>query len=278
MADIRDRGSPPGQRRSGGGTVVSGEQTDLVQEFGNPQYAGYGPAESVLQNSDDFIGELFQGAHFRSFTVPETAPVGGTITVSGVVHLDNPGRVISGQDIRVRVESPALNSPEIQEFQQVKHCQTRSFSVDIPAPQQESRVAVTIKAQQKTAVGWQTGELVGPERVDVVPSDEFAVQEGLGLVPYAAVGGGAGLLYGRRTGRGSQMGVAGAALGAGVGYAASKGNFSAPDIPLWGIAAAGVGVAALFSVTGLGEVTRPAAEQVGEGIRDIRSNTAPTRY
>lgn len=269
MANLRERAPAPGsvsRSQNGGG---DGSVSRLRQELGNPSYFGF-DTDNVLQNSDDFVGELFQGAHFRSVNVPNRAPAGGTITISGRVHLDNPGRALSGQDIRVRVESPALNAPEIQTFQQVKHCQERPFNIEIPAPQSEGQVSVTVKGQQKTIAGWQTGERVGPKMVDVVPEDEYQAGQLAGLLPYAAVGGGAGFIYGRGSGQTARFALAGSAVGAGVGFGVNQSGFQLPNIPLWGIAAAGVGIAALVSTTGLGDVLQPAGERVGQAIEGGR--------
>lgn len=227
-------------------TPVPNQEMSLSMTQRTPDIVG------VDNTTDDPDVPGFKGAHFRTVSVPPFATPGENVTITGAVHYDNLGRVVSPIPVRAKIESPAFNEPRYSREYNLTHCQTRTVSFNIPAqgnPGQQ--LAVTVKAQNKTAIGWQTTDSVGPRRIELLSEDEAQERRLLGFVPYAAGGAIAGTVLG--DGETSST-VVGAAAGAGSKYVVDNTNVVSevgglvPDIPTTQIAIIGgaLGLGALF--------------------------------
>jgi hypothetical protein len=160
---------------------------------------------------DELETQAFKGAHYRTTNAPESVTPSGNATITATLHYDNLGRVISPIPVRGKLESPALRSPKYTREYNLTHCQTRPVSLDLPITGSPGQtIAATLKAQNKTAIGWQTTDTVGPLRIDIVSEGDKFNQELLNYAPYAGVGGAAGGLL-------SDNGTSGALLGAVAG-------------------------------------------------------------
>jgi len=226
---------------------------------------------------DDYVGELFQGAHFQSLDVPATAATGGSITITGVVHLDNPGVVISSRWVRVLVESPMLSSPKEVVFRDLKHCHTKPFAIEVPisgTPGQQA--ALTVKAQSKTYGGWATGETRGPERVNILTQDQKQREDLIKYVPWVVGGAGVGVGYNNLTGGTDPRTYAlgGAAMGIGAKVANENYSVRIPEFPTTQVAVVGGALlaATLFlNTTGAGGVLRQGSGLVSDVAGAARS-------
>jgi len=257
MAHLRSRSGPSSSRNG----VRSEEIGTLAIDT---EFAGV-DTQTVRTDPDSYVGELFQGPHFYDVNVPSQAPAGGTLTIDGTVHLDNIGVSISNRPVRVVLESPYLSDPKIQEVGELKHCQSKPFSFEVPAPQTAGQqLAITLKAQSNTYGAWGTGEEDGPHRVNIVSKQEYEAFRVSQYLPWALGGAAAGYAGSQFTG-GSPAGfaAAGGALGvAGQGFLGdgpvlpSLGGISG-DVALLGAGA--LGVAALLSVSGADEVASRAS-------------------
>jgi hypothetical protein len=165
----------------------------------------------LQSGGEELETQAFKGAHYRTTNAPESVTPGGNATITATLHYDNLGRVISPIPVRGKLESPALRSPKYTREYNLTHCQTRPVALDMPITGSAGQtIAATLKAQNKTAIGWQTTDTVGPLRIDIVSEGDKVQQQIFNYAPYAGIGGAAGALI-------SDNGTSGAALGAAVG-------------------------------------------------------------
>lgn len=257
---LKKRNLPP--------TPVPGQEMSLSMTQREPDIVGVDNS----QDNPDVPG--FKGAHYRTVSVPPFATPGENITITGAVHYENLGRVVSPIPVRAKIESPAFNEPRFSETYNLTHCQTRTINFNIPArgnPGQQ--IAVTLKAQNKTAIGWQTTDTVGPRRVEVLSKDEAQNRRFLGFIPYAAGGAIAGTLL---SDNGTSGALVGAAAGAGSKYVVDNTNVVSevggliPDIPTTQLAIIGgvLGAGALF-ISQADDYVPPSV--VREPLRQVQS-------
>lgn len=286
MADIRDRGSPPGTRRRVSTRAVDTGSTELQD---GSRLLG-ATNEDIENDPEQFFGELFQGAHFRSVGVPSSAEAGGTVTVTGTVHFDAPTVVVTTRGVRVRVRNTSTGETRTQSFENVQHCQTRDFSIDLPVPDSPgNNMALVIEAEHsKPLGGWSLDTTDGPHRVSILTEDEQQRQNLLGYAPWALGGGGAGLLVSSARGGGNRAAftVGGAAAGVGLKtLAGGDGNLipNVDPLPVLAVGAGLAGVAFFLQSSGASEVLEPVGSAAGSAVSGARrrlegQNTAPTRY
>jgi len=229
----------------------------------------------VADNPQDYVGEVFKGAHFRELNVPSNALRGDTLTITGVIHLDNVGVQIGKRALRVKVNGPSLNEPRIVETDSLSHCQTRPFSVDIPTPTDAGeKMALTVKAQSKVGT-WNTTETEGPFRVNINTREQQRRANAKEYAPYvlggAGVGGALASLTGQNAGR---LALAGGAVGAGSKVVLGQTTgISFPSFPTQEVAVAGgaaLSIVLLLNQTGVADVLAPAGEAAGSAIDTAR--------
>lgn len=267
----RKRNPPAAQNgtreRGGGGADI------LRFPGGEPLRVAGVDSNSVAANPDDFRGEVFKGPHFRQLNVPSDALQGDSVRVTGIVHLDNVGVVISDREVRVRVDGPSLNEPRIESVGKLSHCQTRSFQVEVPTPNTaDEQLALTVKAQSKTPPGgWYTGETGGPFRVNINTQQQQRRASARKFAPFviggAGVGGALATLSDESVGT---LALAGGAVGAGSKVVLDQtGGVSLPSFPTTDVAVAGgaaLAIALLLNTTGASDVLGPAGEIAGSAI------------
>lgn len=242
---------------------------------GRANYVGI-DNQSIEQNPDRFVGELWRGVHFKNVNTPASIPAGGTVSVSGTIHYDDPSRFISNNEARVRITSPQLGSDYTSSLYEVSHCNTRSFRVDIPVPNDPGgRFAFSVRGEsKKLGGGWATNSTRGPFNVEIQSEGEAAVTEGFNYLPAAAAGAGLGYAGNQFAGqRYSNRFAAGAGALGGVAYQRyapplNIGGF-VPDVSnvqLALVAAATFGAAYLLQSSGASEVLNPLGSAAGSAV------------
>lgn len=268
MATLRNRERSPRSSRSRRG------QYGLEAADSSGEFLGF-DQEKVEQNPDQFFGELFQGAHFRSVNLPERAAAGEEITISGRVHFDAPTQVVTTVGMRVRISSPSLSEDITQRFRSIKHCNERRFSLQVPVPEAAGKkFTYTVHAEStKLLGGWRTDSVRGPINLDILSSTENAVADGFNLLPYIAGGAGAGYVANQAFGdprRSREYLVGGALFGAGFkryGPALSVDIPTPSNTQLALGAAIVLGSVVLLNQSGLSGVLSASGEAAGSAIR-----------
>lgn len=269
---------------TGGGTGSTPANTD---EALSGQFVGVSD-QQVEENPDQFFGELFRGAHFRKLKKPTAYRAGGVATISGVVHFDAPSVQLTSRGMRVRITSPNLEQDYTQRFRDIRHCNERSFSINIPVPDSPgSRFSYTVVAEStKLSGGWRDDSREGPFNVEIQGATGAAITRGFGYIPSAAIGAGIGLGVNRAAGLGyGRLASGGIGAAAGIFY-----NEYAPPISLGGLvpdvsnvqlgllAAATFGSVLLLERSGASEILQPAGEAAGAALQggvDAARSVAP---
>lgn len=264
MAHMRTRSASPGSRFA---SEQDGDSTPVDVDFAGVDESNLNP------NSERYFREFFNGTHFRKLSVPSSAAAGDTIVVEGVAHYDDLSSIVSNRGIRVRVSGPGLSRDYIQSFEKVNHCNTRTFRIEIPAPQQAGQtVALNVRGETKTPTGnWLENSFEGPFRVNIVTQSQRALDGALEFAPYALGGATVGYAYDNFSNQGAPLRYAG--IGAGVG-ATSKvlvDQFGPTqfNIPTTQLAVAGgvmLAATALLQSTGASDVLSSIGESAGGAI------------
>lgn len=229
--------------------------------------------QQVESNPQQYIGEVFKGAHFRKLSVPDTVRAGGTIKVKGVVHFDSPTQVVFTVGMRVRAFGPSLQEDVIERYRNIQHCNARAFTLEIPAPETVGQtVTFNVAGESTTVTGdWDTGDQRGPFRVKTVSSGEKTTEQAVSVAPYAAAGAGAGYLVNQIRGGPTNLRLIGAGAAAGVGLKTFGPDLSTIDInfPTTEIAVLGgtaAALAILLNSTGASDVLGAGGEVAGSAI------------
>lgn len=262
-----------GTTRRQSGTLSASQTAEEIQASLNQLESPIvGVDRDRLARSQTARSEVFRGAYFKNVNVPDTAAVGGLVTVSGEIAYDNLGRVLSPVTVRVRIESPALDRPITRNVADLKHGQSERFVIEVPVRGTEgSLFPLTVIPQNKGTGGWRSGnEQVF--RVEVVSQEEKETQEALSVLPPVALGAGGGLFVSQITGSDPLPLMAGGGLaGAGLSAAGFSTDFlpSLPSFPTTKIAVVGgaaLALSVLLQSSGASEVLGPAAEAAGGAI------------
>lgn len=267
----RNRERPAAQN---GSRARGGEGANVLRfPGGEPLRVAGVDSTSVAENPDNFRGEVFKGPHFRELNVPSDALQGDTVRVTGIVHLDNVGVVISNREVRVRVDGPSLNEPRIESVGKLSHCQTRSFQVEVPTPNTpDEQLALTVKSQSRTPPGgWYTGENAGPFRVNINTQQQQRRATARQFAPFVVGGAGVGGALASLTDESvGTLALAGGAVGAGSKVVLDQtGGVNFPSFPTQDVAVAGgaaLAIALLLNTTGASDVLGPAGEIAGSAL------------
>jgi len=262
------------QSRRSAGTETTREPAPNESNPLEASYVGVDD-ERVADDPDAYAGELFEKANFNTLNTPDVYPAGGNARISGVIGYDEPGSTIFSRGMRVRISSPALSRDYIERYEDIRHGNTRSFSLSIPIPDAPGdRFAYTVRAEStRITGGFGTDSTRGPFNVEIQTQTAANVSNGFTYVPYAAVGAGVGLLTDSvadvPTSRYQSAAIGGAAGAVFKKYGRSLGVNVGNIVPnvsttRLAVGAAGIfGAAYLLNSTGASEVLQPVGETVG---------------
>jgi hypothetical protein len=239
--------------------------------------------ERLVSDPDRYRGELFKGPHFKKLSVPSTVAGGSGVTVKGVVHLDNAGVQLLGRKVRVIVDGPSLDQERVFTTDKLTHCNTRSFSIDVPVTGDPGQtMALSVKAQSNVYGNWATGEQKGPFRINIQTETQQRAQDAAGYAPWAVGGAGVGMLVARATGSEESLTpmAGGAAVGAAgkIAWDRSGGwTFTLPTTEIAVVGGALLAATMFLNSTGASDVLQPAGELAGSSFSSAREAIARRR-
>lgn len=133
--------------------------------------------------------QLFQGTHFSGQpAVPASVVAGGTFTISGFQHYDNPWALVT-PDQRTELTSTLFQDPRHVNHGPIPNCSSRGFNFTLTAPPTPgTSFQIDLRAQQLAVDGWDTRDRFGPITISTVTESEQIVQQAAAWLPWVAGG------------------------------------------------------------------------------------------